>query len=98
MAFSRRRINYSETYPTVRPLRRDESTESARAGLLRDVESTDYYVGTPFENDRYIPNNNYSDQGYQAEIYHDLSSDNLTTYTSNSNRVGPPPRGLFDDI
>ncbi|XP_015512187.2 LMBR1 domain-containing protein 2 homolog isoform X1 [Neodiprion lecontei] len=79
---------------TVRPLQRDESTESARTGLLRDVESTDYYVG---ESDRYTPSNHY-DHGYQAEIYHDLSSDNLTTYTTNSSRVGPPPRGLFDDI
>ncbi|XP_015601353.1 LMBR1 domain-containing protein 2 homolog [Cephus cinctus] len=81
---------------TVRPLRRDDSTESARAGLLRDVDPTDYYVGTTVANDSYGASSRF-DHGYQSDDFFDLNTDNLRTFTSTT-RVGPPPRGLFDDI
>lgn len=82
---------------TVRPLRRDESVESAKAGLLRNVDPTDYYVGTAFGTDSYGANNRY-EHGYQTDEFYDLNTDNLRTFMTSTNRVGPPPRGLFDDI
>lgn len=76
-------------------LKRDESTESARAGLLRDfVDPSEYYVGTTFGNDGYGANNRI-DRGYQSG---DLSIEDARTYSINSSQLGHPPRGIFDDI
>lgn len=124
----------------MRPLHRDDSTESARAVLLRDVEPLDYYVGggtastntasTDGSDHFYGPNS--SSQYYQhlevpggtgldATLGRD-SADNqesLILYQGGTvmdsfipdttgsvfgglpisrDRVGPPPRGLFDDV
>lgn len=124
----------------VRPLHRDDSTESARAVLLRDVEPLDYYVGggtastntasTDGSDHFYGPNS--SNQYYQhlevsggtgldATLGRDSADnqgslilyqggtvmDSLIPDTTGSvfgglpisrDRVGPPPRGLFDDV
>lgn len=84
----------------VRSLKRDESIESARAGLLRDFEPmSEYNVGSThsFGNENYGANDRF-ERGFQGDDYSDFSTDNLRTFTTNSSRVGPPPRGLFDDI
>jgi hypothetical protein len=125
----------------VRPLHRDDSTESARAVLLRDVEPVDYYVGgstastnTASTNgsDRFYGPNSGSSRyythldtsqglGLDARLGRDSAAnhgsavlyqggtvaDSFITDTVGSmfdgltisrERVGPPPRGLFDDI
>ncbi|KAI4501121.1 hypothetical protein M0802_003924 [Mischocyttarus mexicanus] len=83
---------------TVRSLKRDESVESAGAGLLRDFDPTDYYVGTTSEINSYGANNHF-DRGYQSDNLYDVHSDNARSFSSNTtNRVGPAPKGLFDDI
>ncbi|XP_012280905.1 LMBR1 domain-containing protein 2 homolog [Orussus abietinus] len=82
---------------TVRPLKRDDSTESARAGLLRDFEPTDYYVGPSVGTESYRENTRF-ERGYQADDMYDLSAENSRSFSTNTNRVGPPLRGLFDDI
>lgn len=126
---------------SVRPLHRDDSTESARAVLLRDVEPMDYYVGgstastntasTNGSNHLYGPNSD-SDQYYPhmeasqgtgldvtlgRNMAHNHGSsslyqggtvaDSFIPDTAGSvfgglsisrDRVGPPPRGLFDDV
>lgn len=82
---------------TVRPLKRDESVESARAGLLRDFDPADYYIGMTAAVDGYGANNCY-DREYQGDDFYDIRPENTRAFTANTNRVGPPPRGLFDDI
>jgi hypothetical protein len=124
----------------VRPLHRDDSTESARAVLLRDVEPLDYYVGgsTASTNTASTNGSDYfygpesSGQYYQRlEVSggtglnatlgrgsaHNQGSlilyqggtatDSFIPDTTGSvlgglpisrDRVGPPPRGLFDDV
>ncbi|XP_014603740.1 PREDICTED: LMBR1 domain-containing protein 2 homolog [Polistes canadensis] len=82
---------------TVRSLKRDESVESAGAGLLRDFDPTDYYVGTTSEINSYGANSHF-DRGYQSDNLYDVHSDNARSFSSNTNRVGPAPKGLFDDI
>ncbi|XP_076235162.1 LMBR1 domain-containing protein 2 homolog [Calliopsis andreniformis] len=82
---------------TVRPLKRDESVESARAGLLRDFDPADYYIGMTSSANSYGANNTY-DRDYQVDDFYEERVDNVRTFTTNTNRVGPPPRGLFDDI
>ncbi|XP_012535591.1 LMBR1 domain-containing protein 2 homolog isoform X2 [Monomorium pharaonis] len=80
---------------TVRPLKRDESIESARAGLLHDFDPTEYYIGMTFDGD------NYGANRCDAENQDDMDSfdlNNARAFSTNTNRVGPPPRGLFDDI
>lgn len=79
---------------TVRSLKRDVSIESARAGLLRDFDPTEYYVGTPYETD--YGANSRMEQDYSADQFSEINSENMHSF-SNS-RVGPPPRGIFDDI
>lgn len=81
----------------MRPLKRDESVESARAGLLRDFDPADYYIGMTSGADSYSANNSY-DRSYQADDFYEERVDNARAFTTNTNRVGPPPRGLFDDI
>ena len=108
----------------VRPLHRDDSTESARAVLLRDVEPMDYYVGestvssntaSTNRSDYYGPNSG-SEQHYShleapghgsTALYQGgAGGDNFVLETggmfvglpSSRGRVGPPPRGLFDDV
>lgn len=82
---------------TVRPLKRDESVESARAGLLRDFDPAEYYIGMTSGVDSYGANNCY-DRGYQTDDFYEDRTDNARAFITNTNRVGPPPRGLFDDI
>lgn len=125
----------------VRPLHRDDSTESARAVLLRDVEPMDYYVGgstastntasTNGSDNFYGPigsSNRYYTRpemsggtGFDAmmstESAHNHGSavlyqggtmaDSFIPDTTGGmfgglpvsrDRVGPPPRGLFDDV
>lgn len=81
---------------TVRPMKRDESVESARAGLLRDFEPSDYYVGTTY--DSASVNNNYGG-GYQAADFYDLNNDEPRNLSlSNTSRQSGPPRRIFDDV
>ncbi|XP_031825371.1 LMBR1 domain-containing protein 2 homolog [Nomia melanderi] len=82
---------------TVRPLKRDESVESARAGLLRDFDPADYYIGMTSGVDGYGANNSF-DRDYQVDDFYEERVDNARAFNTNTNRVGPPPRGLFDDI
>ena len=82
---------------TVRPLKRDESVESARAGLLRDFDPAEYYVGMTSGTYSYGANNCY-DRDYQTDDFYEERTDNARAFITNTNRVGPPPRGLFDDI
>ncbi|XP_050588489.1 LMBR1 domain-containing protein 2 homolog [Bombus affinis] len=82
---------------TVRPLKRDESVESARAGLLRDFDPAEYYIGMATGVDSYGANNSY-DTGYQADDFYEGHMDNARAFIANTNRIGPPQRGLFDDI
>nr|XP_034187160.1 LMBR1 domain-containing protein 2 homolog [Osmia lignaria] len=82
---------------TVRPLKRDESVESARAGLLRDFDPAEYYVGMTSGTYSYGANNCY-DRDYQTDEFYEERTDNARAFITNTNRVGPPPRGLFDDI
>ncbi|CAD1469052.1 unnamed protein product [Heterotrigona itama] len=82
---------------TVRPLKRDESVESARAGLLRDFDPADYYIGMASGGDSYGANNSY-DTSCQADDFYEEQIDNARAFIANTNRIGPPQRGLFDDI
>ncbi|KOX74486.1 LMBR1 domain-containing protein 2 [Melipona quadrifasciata] len=82
---------------TVRPLKRDESVESARAGLLRDFDPADYYIGMASGVDSYSANNSY-DTSCQADDFYEEQIDNARAFIANTNRIGPPQRGLFDDI
>ncbi|KAJ8667074.1 hypothetical protein QAD02_008736 [Eretmocerus hayati] len=84
---------------TVRSLRRDESTDSARAGLLRDFEPmSDCSVGPlSFSNENYGASDRL-DRELELDDYPNFTEDNLRTYSTDNSRVGPPPRGLFDDI
>lgn len=81
----------------VRSLKRDESVESAGAGLLRDFDSTDYYVGTTSEINSYGANSHF-ERNYQTDNLYDVNSDNARSFSTNTNRVGPAPKGLFDDL
>lgn len=81
----------------MRPLKRDESVESARAGLLRDFDPAEYYIGMTSGTDSYGANNCY-DRDYQTDDFYEERTDNARAFITNTNRVGPPPRGLFDDI
>lgn len=123
----------------MRPLHRDDSTESARAVLLRDVEPLDYYIGgstastntasTNGSDHFYGPNSSDYYQhlevsggtGLNATLGRDgahnqgslilyqggTATDSFVPDTTSSvfgelpisrDRVGPPPRGLFDDV
>lgn len=83
---------------TVRSLKRDDSVESAGAGLLRDFDPTDYYVGTRSGTNSYGANNQF-EREYQNAASYNTQFDNTRTFsTTNTNRVGPAPKGLFDDI
>jgi len=125
----------------VRPLHRDDSTESARAVLLRDVEPIDYYVGgstastntasTNGSDHFYGPNSSSNRYYTHPEISEGTGLDAMLSPESahnhgsavlyqggtmadsfipdttggmfgglpvSRNRVGPPPRGLFDDV
>lgn len=82
---------------TVRSLKRDESTESARAGLLRDFDPSEYYVGTTFGTEGYGANSRV-DRGYQSGDVPDLTIEGARSYSINSSQLGHPPRGIFDDI
>ncbi|KAJ9587598.1 hypothetical protein L9F63_018980, partial [Diploptera punctata] len=120
---SRYRTARQKPEDRVRPLHRDDSTESARAVLLRDVEPMDYYVGgstvssntvSTNRSDYYGPNSG-SEQHYphleapgSTTLYQGgAGGDNFVLDTgggmfvglpSSRGRVGPPPRGLFDDV
>lgn len=78
-------------------MKRDESVESARAGLLRDFDPAEYYIGMATGVDSYGANNSY-DTGYQADDFYEGRMDNARAFIANTNRIGPPQRGLFDDI
>ncbi|XP_058791074.1 LMBR1 domain-containing protein 2 homolog [Phymastichus coffea] len=84
---------------TVRSMKRDESIESARAGLLRDFEPmSEYNVGPQsFRNENYGANDRF-DRELQTEDFSDIPADSFRTFSTSGNRVGLPPRGLFDDI
>ncbi|KAK0167035.1 hypothetical protein PV327_004483 [Microctonus hyperodae] len=84
----------------VRPLRRDDSTESARAGLLHDFESADYNTSTTFNTtNSYGANNAYERGGYQTRNFYDLDNDDTSNYSSTMNMNNrSPPRRLFDDV
>lgn len=81
--------------PSVRPLKRDESIESARAGLLHDFDPAEYYIGMTFNGDGYGANNRYDGEN-QGDDSYDPHANNARAFSTS--RVGPPPRGLFDDI
>ncbi|XP_072757646.1 LMBR1 domain-containing protein 2 homolog [Anoplolepis gracilipes] len=81
---------------TVRPLKRDESIESARAGLLHDFDPADYYIGMTFGGESYGANNRYDGENPGDNDSYDPS--NPRAFSTSTSRVGPPPRGLFDDI
>lgn len=81
----------------VRPLKRDESIESARAGLLHDFDPADYYIGMTFGGESYGANNRYDGENQGDTDSYDPPN-NTRAFSMNTNRVGPPPRGLFDDI
>lgn len=78
-------------------MKRDESTESARAGLLRDFDPSEYYVGTTFGTEGYGANSRV-DRGYQSGDVPDLTIEGARSYSINSSQLGHPPRGIFDDI
>ncbi|XP_020285107.1 LMBR1 domain-containing protein 2 homolog [Pseudomyrmex gracilis] len=82
---------------TVRPLKRDESVESARAGLLHDFDPAEYYIGMTFGSEGYGANNRCDEDNQGDNDSYDPSV-NTRAYSTNTSRVGPPPRGLFDDI
>ncbi|KAF7994945.1 hypothetical protein HCN44_004417 [Aphidius gifuensis] len=88
---SRYRTNQNETGRSMKRL--DSSTESPRAGLLRDFESNDYYVGTSYNS---ANANNYDHDEYQSSDYHALNNDELSINTSHS--INAPPRRIFDDV
>ncbi|XP_011643230.1 LMBR1 domain-containing protein 2 homolog isoform X2 [Pogonomyrmex barbatus] len=81
---------------TVRPLKRDESIESARAGLLHDFDPAEYYIGMTFSGESYGANNQ-CDIENQGDI-DSYDASNVRAFSTSTSRVGPPPRGLFDDI
>lgn len=103
---SRYRTARQKPEDRVRPLHRDDSAESARAVLLRDVEPMDYYVGTASTTTA------STDGSYaEPELGHgkgNRSSSTAMLYQGGADmygppvasrgRVGPPPRGLFDDV
>ncbi|XP_043283490.1 LMBR1 domain-containing protein 2 homolog isoform X2 [Venturia canescens] len=81
---------------TIRPLKRDDSMESARAGLLRDFDPTDYYVGTTFGNgSSYGANDHYARNDYYDFDGNDLEN---TVTEANTHRTRSPPRRIFDDV
>lgn len=83
-------------YSLVRPLKRDESVESARAGLLHDFDPSEYCIGMTFGGETYGANNR-CDQDNQGD--NDLyDPTGMRPFSTSTSRVGPPPRGLFDDI
>jgi hypothetical protein len=77
-------------------LKRDESVESARAGLLHDFDPAEYYIGMTFAGESYGANNQYDMENQRGDNSYDPS--NARAFSTSTNRVGPPPRGLFDDI
>lgn len=77
----------------VRPLKRDESVESARAGLLHDFDPSEYYIGMTFGGDGYGANRDMENQDIDS-----FDPSNTRAFSTSTSRVGPPPRGLFDDI
>lgn len=134
-------IHNVHSHFAVRPLHRDDSTESARAVLLRDVEPVDYYVGgstastntastngsdhfygPKSSNSRYYTRPEISEgtgldailspesaQNHGSAVLYQggTVADSFIPDTTGSmfgglpvsrNRVGPPPRGLFDDV
>ncbi|KAJ4439657.1 LMBR1 domain-containing protein 2 homolog [Periplaneta americana] len=127
---SRYRAARQKPEDRVRPLHRDDSTESARAVLLRDVEPMDYYVGgstvstnTASTNgsdhfyapssgsDRYYPHvdapagtgeglgRGHGPTLYQGDTFiPDTAGGVFGGMPISRDRVGPPPRGLFDDV
>jgi len=78
---------------TVRPLKRDESVESARAGLLNDFDPAEYYIGMTFS-ESYGANNRCDVENQDDMDSYDPSNGRAFS----TSRIGPPPRGLFDDI
>ncbi|XP_044742376.1 LMBR1 domain-containing protein 2 homolog isoform X2 [Chrysoperla carnea] len=101
-----RNRNIRNSTDTVRPLNRDESMESARAGLLRDVDPVDYYVSNPSTNLDSLAGGEIDSrfgistrdaindrQGYQS-----AAEDMFEIIRGGRDRVGPPPRGIFDDV
>lgn len=128
---SRYRTARQKPEDRVRPLHRDDSTESARAVLLRDVEPMDYYVGgsTASTNsastngsdhfyapssgsDRYYAHldapagtgEGLAGRGHGPALYQgdtfipDTAGGVFGGMPISRDRVGPPPRGLFDDV
>lgn len=71
--------------------------ESARAGLLHDFDPAEYYIGMTFGADSYGANNRCDGENQGDELY-DPHTINARAFSTSTSRVGPPPRGLFDDI
>lgn len=90
-----RRQGSNDAGETGRSMKRPESIESPRAGLLRDFESNEYYDGTTYNsaNGRVYDRDNNS---YPSSDYHDLNTDELSINTSRN--IGAPPRRIFDDV
>lgn len=47
--------------------------------------------------DSYGANNSY-DTSCQVDDFYEEQIDNARAFIANTNRIGPPQRGLFDDI
>lgn len=50
-----------------------------------------------FEGDSYDANNQRNGENQSHDLY-DPHLNSLREFSINTNRMGPPPRGLFDDI
>ena len=78
-------------------MKRDDSNESARAGLLRDFDTAEYNIGSNFGTETYGANDQF-DRGFQTEDYFDINTDILETFATSNSQFERPPQGIFDDI
>lgn len=98
---------------TIRPIDRDDHGESTRTNLLRNGENLDSYDGTRIQMEevdtRFPPDlsqdidsrfgistRNIINERYDSST--ELDPSYQLTVTNNRNRVGLPPRGIFDDV
>lgn len=63
---------------------------------MHDFDPADYYIGMTFGGESYGANNHYDGENQDDNDSYDPS--NTRAFPMSTSRVGPPPRGLFDDI